>query len=238
MNDKLTIYCCYHRPEDKNDDIPGVQWVFGPDDNMNEFINEFSMFKYILENDKDSDYIGTSHYRRRISPNSFDKNLVNEHSCQTMTRLTRDIVGNEYGTDSFWNLEGWCSNSNLQCPWLWNDYKEYLIGKYGEHNKYLDLNEKQKTDFFEMLQFSSFIMTRNHFFNLCDFIFGFFDFVDAKHNLQKDPNKVAEFIDKKFENYENKIWWVTSYRRIFAYFGERLVSVYIQANMDNYTDIW
>lgn len=234
MNDKLTIYCCYHRPEDKNDDIPGVQWVFGPDDNMNEFINEISMFKYILENDKDSDYIGTSHYRRRISPNDFDKNLVNEHSCQTMTRLTSDTGG------VFWNLEGWCSNEHLQCPWLFEDYKEYLIEKYGEHNKYLDLNEKQKTDLFEVLQFNSFIMTRNHFINLCDFIFGFYDFEDKKYNFQKDPNKVAQFLDEKFKNFERRpnLAWMSWHRRMFAYFSERLTSVYIQANMDNYTDIW
>ena len=160
---KVTIYCCYHDKSQKVDDDPNVKWFYWPDLLLNPYLAEFSMFYYIWKNDEDSDYIWTSHYRRRIYMKDFNENLVSQESCQVyeIIRWSR------------WSTQFWIKNWAIcwQCEWLRLDYCDYVNIKYGRNNFYIKTDEILWTKVYKMMGRSSFILTRSHFMNMCDTTF-------------------------------------------------------------------
>ena len=230
---KLTIYCCYHDKTQKKDDDKLTKWFYGPDWLLNPYLSEFSMFYDIRKNDKDSDYIGTCHYRRRIYSWDFDENLVNDNSCQVYeVRKWNRFSG------AFW-LEKFLSKYWRQCPLLWDDYVWYChtIDK-GE--EYIDIDKKLWKQDHIMISKSSGIMSRHHFMNMCEFMFWFLDYIDKKYELNYDPKKYDDWL---VNNYIRKIRWalpfnvhksMTNMKRLFAYTFEWLYSIYVYTNIQSY----
>jgi len=230
---KLTIYCCYHVKSQKIDDDPLTRRFYGPWWLLNAYLSEFSMFYDIWKNDKDSDYIWTCHYRRRIYSSDFNKDLVKNDSCQ----VYEIVYGNWYSW-AFW-IQKWSSNKRRKCPRIREDYKEYLTQiETGE--KYLKMDKIIGTEKYFMIPRSSVILTRNHFMRMCDFIFGFLEFLDKKYKLNYDWRLYDEWIMTNYL-WKTKGWlpyWlkynINNVKRLLAYLFERLVSIYIQTNIDTY----
>lgn len=236
---KLTKYCCYHDPQQLIDynlfETRNFKLYYGPNDKLNPFLSEFSMFKYIYENDVDSDYIWTTHYRRVQHDNGFDTFKVNDNSCQVVS-----MVPNCRG------LRHWANYNWTNCEFLYNDWVDYVTIKYGKDNIYLRTDKKYFDEGAPFYSFSCFILTRKHFFALCSFVLGFFEYIDNKYQLNHDPEKYKEFIyvkwfdkteghivqhyDEDFNYYIIEPFYI---RRLLAYMGEWLCSIYIEAKIAN-----
>lgn len=236
MNNKLRIYCCYHKLKQQKNDDENTIWIYGPNDDLNSYLSEFSMFYWIWKNDIDSDIIATSHYRRRIYSKDFNPELVNQNSCQILEKLEN----NKNTFKDTWGIKAFLSNNWFQQEWLWKDYEDYTIKKYGIHNNYLKTDAYVRYYNQEFIQYSCFIITREHFMNMCDYIFGFLDYIDAKYELDKNPESYKMFIDKSFETftYNPDLSWLRKRKyRLLAYLFEWMVSIYIQTNIQNYIKI-
>lgn len=229
---KLTIYCCYHDISQKINDDPLTKRFYGPDWLLNPYLSEFSMFYDIRKNDKDSDYIGTCHYRRRIYSSDFDEGLVNENSCQ----VYEIVKGNKF-CGKFW-IKAWFSDKWWCCEWLRIDYYNYINGKYWNNNVYIKTDNIVWKKKYRMISRSSFILTRNCFMNLCDYIFGFLDYLDKKYLLGYRESLYDEWIMNKYVKCNNKLpfelqnneWHM---KRLLAYLFERMASIYLEANVEN-----
>lgn len=206
---KLSTYVCYHNKSQinnkKNDEI----WFFGPNGYLNEYLSEFSMFYWIWKNDKDSKYITVCHYKRRIYSNRFDINKVNNNSCQCFHINKCNYTSYHF----FKNI------INNDC--LLNDYKEYIKIKY---NKYVNFDYNK--DFF--IQYSCVTLTSEHFMNMCDYIFGFFEYINQKYKLNYERKKIDIFISKHTIKINRK--WFNK-KRMFAYMMEMMVSLYITSHI-------
>lgn len=231
---KLTIYCCYHDKIQKRDDDKLTKWFYGPDWLLNPYLSEFSMFYDIRKNDKDSDYIGTCHYRRRIYSWDYDENLVNDDSCQ----VYEIIKSNKYSIPCW--IQWWSSKKWRQCEWIRLDYQEYVNHRFGMNNKYIEIDNRLNSRDFFMIGRSSFILTRQHFMCMCDYIFGFLEYIDKRYKLNYNPRKYEEWI---VNNYESKLHgWLPfglkykqkDIRRLLAYLFEWMASIYLQTNLQSY----
>jgi len=227
MKNNTTIYCCYHNKQQKiNFKNDNLFWVYGPNDPLNEFYSEFSMFKWIYMNDKNSDYIGCCHYRRQLNINEIDYKYLDNNHCIVLNRMLCDKPG-AYGIRK-WSRIDW-----QDCEWLYFDFIEYIRTK-DDYIKYYHADELS-ADINLMYSRSTFIMNRYHFFNLWEFIGGFFDFIDKKYNLNYNYTKYQNFLlnyRNKSGKFSNQSWFYKLYHRLFAYIGEWLVSDYIVANFN------
>lgn len=241
MNNKLTIYCCYHDVNQikdydlKEDD--NFKLFYAPNGLLNTYLSEFSMFHYIWKNDKDSDYIGACHYRRKIYANVFDINKVNDNQCQVY-----EIINNK---DGFYGIEKWASNTWWQCEWLWEDYKAYTNEKYGYNNDFLKTDKLLYNSEFPkynafFVSKSTFFSTREHFMNMCDYIFGFLDYIDKKYQLNYEPEKYKRWVyNNWYLNTNERLPFCmeccpSGIKRLLAYLMEWMCSIYIQTKMSEY----
>lgn len=240
-NKKLNIYCCYHKHDKFFTHIKQMRissnnfdFFYGPSGLLNKFLSEFSMFHYIWKNDKISDYIGTCHYRRFINPSSFNISYVNNESCQIY-----EIINDNQET-GIYGIKSWCSKEWMNCEFLWEDYVEYTIQKYGDNNIYLQtdklLQERKYPSYGAFfISRSTFILTRTHFLNLCEFIFGFLDYINNKYKLEYNEYKYTCFIINWYSNIKYKGLAKNMVpERLLAYFFEWMCSIYIQANLKNF----
>lgn len=236
---KLTKYCCYHDKQQLTDynlsETENFKLYYGPDDILNPFLSEFSMFKYIYVNDVDSDYIWTTHYRRLQPDNLFDKNKVNDYSCQVQSMVA-----------GCWGLRHWAGYYWTNCEFLYNDWVYYVIEKYGANNDFIKTDNRYFVKQGNFYDKCSFILTRKHFFELCDFVLGFFEYIDNKYQLNHNPEKYKEFIYLKWydkteghiihmktdlwEYYTIKPFYI---RRLLSFMGEWLCSIYIETKISN-----
>ena len=237
----LSIYCCYHMDDQVKNDDDSTIWFDARRNPLNAFLSEFVMFHHIWKNDKDSKFIGTCHYRRRIRKEDFDQAAFADGGCQVYKVLeskyrTRLPWGGRYSYD----LKNYCSNWVLNQFWVWKDYLEYTTKKYGKDNQYLNLDENLRNNRFEFIQFSCGILDREHFMDMCDYIFGFLDFIDKKYKLGYSYEKYEKFINDKFtkdyiEPQHLKGWF--HHKRFFGYIFEKMYSFYIMVNLPRYTEI-
>lgn len=229
MTNNVTIYCCYHTPKQKLQyKNSNLVWIYGPNDHLNKFFSEFSMFKWIYENDKYSKYIGCCHYKRQFQLHDIDYNYLDDEHCIVLNRrIIPSMNTDRYGSIRKWSRPDW-----QDCEFIYFDFIDYIRSKE-EYIKYYHADEfcAENSLFYSR---SSFIMNRRHFFNLWEYIGGFFDYLDYKYELNHDFNTYDKFMKYYALNYgkETTQGWFNEYttHRLFAYLGELLVSNYITAN--------
>lgn len=207
-----TTYICYHKKNDNYDDgDPNTIWFYGPSDKLNRYFSEFSMLYWIWKNDKKSKYITTCHYRRRIFESEFDEKLVNNNSCQV-----HNVFNMDYTIKNFFT-------NYIKCDWLFSDYKDYIYEKYN-----LEINNEYNSKYF--VSHTCYTLNRYHFMKMCDYVFGFIDYLNTKYNLNYDEEKFDIFtkeITKKGFIYKNLEY------RCLAYMLELLCGIYIYKNIKN-----
>lgn len=239
-NNGLTIYCCYHQDEQKQIDDNNTIWFDARQDPLNSYISEFAMFRWIYENDKESKYIGTCHYRRRIFETDFDQKIFDEGGCQIYNAIQTHLMTRlPWGVRFSYDLKRYLSSFILNQYWMWQNYEDYVTKKYGENNKYLKLDEDLREKRFEFIQYSCGILDRKHFMDMCDYILGFLDYIDKKYNLNYSAEKYEQFIVTKFGiNYQAPEFlnWF-HYKRYLGYIFEKMYSNYILVNIPTYKEI-
>ena len=227
---KTSIYCCYHKPIQKtqypNED---VIWIYGPSHQLNGYFNELTMFKYIYETDKDSQYIGCCHYRRQFHLKDIDYDYLDDDHCITLNRR----INPEQCTDRYGSIRWWSNPKWQDCEFLYFDFLDYIRTK-DDYLKYYHADEfcYEHQCFYAR---NCFIMNRFHFFKLCEHIGGFYDYIDKKYELNHDHRKYYDFL-KNYKNTCGKIteqgWFNNGAMRLFGYMGELLTSNYIVANFN------
>lgn len=225
---KISIYCCYHDRKQLsfklNDDLI---WYYGPYDPLNKFLSEFSLFKYVYNNDKNSDIIGLCHYRRQLLK-VYTSYVDNEH-CIVLNKNKFDV-----NIVKCFNIYNWSRSNCWNCEFMYDCWIEFLLKNNIYDKYYFADNYIQDNNIF--LNRSCVVLDRNHFIDLYKYVFGVFDYIDNKYNLNHDPDKYQEFVDNWKESIDYTKhplfkWNIKhAYVRLFAYFGEYLVSNYICAN--------
>lgn len=204
-------------------------------DIFNNFFSEFSMFKYFYNIIQYlPEYICTNHYRRIFDNNeNVYLNKLNPNICicyETIHSSEKTAYINTYA------LKGWAQKKWWNCEWLYNDFKEYLMHTNQYYYKFIDDYIYNKQIFYNR---SCFIMHKEKFKSLCEFVLGCFDYIINKYNLYSTYN-FENFINSKYkDNYNDGFklpfgisYQSTNFYRLFAYFGEWLVSIFITANFD------
>lgn len=229
------LYCCYHNEQQKIDfKNDNLIWIYGPNDPLNKYISEMSLYKWIFENDKTSDIIGVCHYRRQLYLKDIDYNFINDNRC----------IVYEYAyfrnNDYHLGIREWSRPQWFNCRFIYFDWIEYL-----RNNNLLHYYEADEFSADQGIFITKCIciMNRNHFMNMCKYIFGFLDFIDCKYLLNKNPNNYEAFVNNWRNNYVNNNYLagttVTNEPfninydmriRLLSYLCEWLVSNYIVAN--------
>lgn len=234
----LTIYSCFHYEQQLKDyphltTTEGVIPIYGPNDPINLFICEMSMFKYVADNDKDSDYIGTSHYRRFVYPSDIDISKLNEGYIYTYCKQ-----------QDYYPLHGlkeFTGDNFFRCSFLYDDFIDYVIEKYGEHNKYYKeiIYTNEHDGIFCARNIA--VIPRKDFLDFCDLFFGFLDYIETKYNLERNYDSYYNFIIDKYikPNIGKPMQWgwtITSeiaytpyLLKVIGYFSEWLFSIFLTA---------
>jgi hypothetical protein len=224
-NKKLEIYGCYHDKDIEkflNETYGNVNWVYGPDLLLNNQLSEFSMWFDLWNFDKiSSPYVCLCHYRRIMQESDFSENEVNENSCKVFKL-----------NPIKWDVTKLADTSNQH--WISEDMVEYVSEKYGKESKYYKYyTEGNNSDW---LMHATLFLTKERFMDMCDFMFGFVDYIDNKYNLEYNPSKYEEFFTSKeytpFYGFKANLYHGSRY---VSYLLEVLVSDYIQLNGMNYT---
>lgn len=171
---------------------------------LNKFYSELTTLYYVWKNNKESFYIGFSHYRRLF------RHLckVEEGQCQVMSII--------YGNPIFRNFKE--SHNYLDMY----DVIDYLNERYGDGNKY----SKYLLEGNIFIPYCCFIMQYSDFKKLCNFLFPILFAWDKKNGLNMDPEKYMEKARRDFR-YDD-----VSYQcRAVAFLAERLISCYIVTEM-------
>lgn len=223
----LKIYCCYHKPEFVQKYNLYETEVLKPFDStdiengdninhLNEFLNEFVCLYWIANNDKDSKYVGLSHYRRQFNTNEIDTDLLDDDTCYAYS-----VLNEKTDIDTLKNTD-----NGFGAEWLVNDYHEYVNGKYGEDSIY-----RTNTEYNVTVLFECFVMNRKRFDEMYDYLYGFLKFMDDKYDLRNSYYSYNEFLteDKACYNKNGKLDWVykNQYKRLIAYQIEQMISVFI-----------
>lgn len=174
MKNSTTIYCCYHEPSQISNDNNILTWVYGQNDPLNKFISEFSAYRYIYENDINSEYIGICHYRRQLYENDIDYEWLTNDKCIAYTKM-QHFPGRPHDA---YSIRRWSKPTWFNCRSLYFDWIEYIRSinclEYFEGDEF--------TAYQGLFIYRSIcVMNRYHFMNLCQYVLGFLDFIDNKY---------------------------------------------------------
>lgn len=241
MSKKLTIYCCYHDESQIEkyglNETDTFKPVYVKDDELNEFISEISMFKYILEHDKDSDYIGTCHYRRQIRPEQINMEELEKGKVYAYEKSIHHPS----------SVKRFLRNDCARAEWLYHDYVEFCDRLYGYDNKYDYVDAKCTLENYSYLRCAG-VYPRKVVIDFAKHYLAFLDYVFKKYNVNKDKESVRKFLDEKYlkpnegrylrlfdkiKNYgEDGVAVPYGYRLPFSHLGEVVFSTVVRIYYD------
>lgn len=194
-NSNIRIWCTYHDEQIKSDynlyDTKIIKLYNSnnlslKEDNinyLNKYLSEFVTYYYVWKNQIKSDYVGFCHYRRHFTNIYYED--INDNSVQVYLACMLKVSDMQNHIKSIP-----CDNYKN----IYNYLKQYMLEKY---NYSFD---EHINDSIEISYAMSYIMTWNTFNKLCEYIFGFLDFLSIKFNTNW-KNKFGVF---KIMN--NKCW--------------------------------
>lgn len=162
---------------------------------LNPYICELVTYYYIWKNHIKSDYVGFCHYRRHYNKIYYDYIDDNHIQCFKLGYLEFSIE------NEFQQL-------------LYDYFKIYYPELYNK----IKFNKNNKYPYFSCLKIS-YIMTWDVFNDICNFIFGFFDFVGNTYNKNW---KIEMFDINKKLNVDN-----TEFKQHIGVYCEFFMSLYI-----------
>lgn len=241
------MYCCYHDKKQIDEfnlkETECFKPFYAADCPYNKFINEMSMYKWIADNDKDSEVIGTCHYGRRFNP-IVDK-ISDKIDDETCIAFQKDRQCNQ--TFTIHAVQGIFMSTAIHLV-----YVDYLKQKYGDDKAkeilltdtgFYDSDTETYHEHKRIVTYSknSIIMSRNKFMELVDFVYGFIDYFIKRFNIKSDDD-FRNIIDTVwYDNilpweYQHMWWWDMGNRknesryRIIGYYCELLTSVFIKTH--------
>ena len=263
MSEITKVICYHHDSHIPNYNLQefvnqGYELFDGRQDPFNMFISELSMFRYYYEHqDLIKDYICTSHYRRIFQ--NIPENLSPEKCYVYEVTEVNDV--NAVGHNGPFGIKKYMADTFLNMPELYETFEEYCNIKYGRDNKFLNIEKRlQQTDtdlcFFQRCMF---VMSKEKFLELCDYLFGYLDYFEKKFNVEHTFESYFNFFRENYclRNIGHQFpigWWqftpnnVRSLEevdylrkvapgelycfRLFSYIGEQMTSNFINATFD------
>ncbi len=206
MNKKIKIWCTYHDLQQIIDyqlqDSDILKLYYANDlslkenniNNLNMYLGELVTYYYVWKNQIKSDYIGFCHYRRHFSFIKYD--YIDNNHIQTFM-------------NGYMNLKDFSKvpYSDKLSP----IFIDYMKDKYDIN---IDINKNYKGSFK-----LSFLMTWDVFNNVSDFIFGYFDYISNKLNINW---KTSDGLNQLINGWERSI----------AVFCEFIIGIYINLIFD------
>lgn len=208
MSENIKIWCTYHDLQQIIDyqlqDSDILKLYYANDlslkeeniNNLNMYLGELVTYYYVWKNQIKSDYIGFCHYRRHFSFIEYD--YIDNNHIQTFM-------------NGYMNLKV-CSKS-IYIDKLLPIFIDYMKDKYDIN---IDINKDYKGSFK-----LSFIMTWDVFNIISNFIFGYFDYISNKLN-----------INWKTSDGLNQLINVNGWERTIAVFCEVIIGIYINLIFD------
>lgn len=161
---------------------------------LNKYLGELVMMYYIWKHNLKSEYICISQYRKDFCHINFDM-LKNDYIQIWHYWIDENFNNAKKPIDRMFNDENYIDPDNF---WK-NKFIEYL----NIQNIYDDSvinNIMNESNHHELMASFVFAMNWNIFCKLCEFIFGFLDYVFPNESW-KNPNKILELRNKK-----RKLW--------------------------------
>ena len=190
-NKDITIWCTYHDKEQLNEynlyNTNIIKLFYTNDfelkeDNinyLNPYLSELVTYYYIWKNQIKSDYIGLCHYRRFFKGINYD--LIDDNNIQTFYSWETDL---NY-------IEDYFQIPNTETDKLLTDYRDYMYKKY--NYAYDNWTSHKKIIISSNL---TYIVTWKVFNEICEFMFGFIDYIADKINVNdwKDPKEFDKIL--------------------------------------------
>lgn len=224
MNESLKIWCTYHNENiPKEYDLHNTKHIqlFNDDDftlkeeNINylhDYLGEITTYYYVWKNQIKSDYVGFCQYRRHYQYINYE-----------------DLKNN--GIVSYWNCVFndntlYDLNKGVINDFIFFDFINYMYYKYN-----IDVNDNIFINVSQKVAYHSMNIYRWDIFNeVCDFIFGFLDYLTL--NTWKNEKSLIHLtqyyhlkdIDYKKENIFNTDWY---WQRAWSVTIEILLGIFV-----------
>lgn len=212
MSEKIKIWCTYHNLQQIIDyqlqDSDILKLYYANDlslkeeniNNLNMYLGELVTYYYVWKNQIKSDYIGFCHYRRHFSFINYD--YIDNNHIQTFMNggmILKDLPKTIFSDK------------------LLLIFIDYMKDKYDIN---IDINKNYKCSYK-----LSFIMTWDVFNIISNFIFGYFDYISNKLNINW---KTSDGLNSLIKYDENGCCW----ERSISVFCETIIGIYINFIFD------
>lgn len=193
----ITIWCTYHDPQQLidynlcNTDLLKLYYVNDISlkeyniNHLNKYLSELCTYYYVWANQIKSNYVGFCHYRRHFQTINYEYIDDNHIQCYEdgYALSLKEAINNSIG-DTHW--------FPFNTTYIVNELFKYINHKYN-----VNLYSIQDNVIMRMSYRMSYIFTWETFNDVCDFIFGFFDFMNNELNINwKSEDGIKEIIKK------------------------------------------
>ena len=222
INPDIKIWCTYHMPEQiteyniKETDIIKLFYSDNEslkEENINDLngcLSEIVTYYYVWKNQKYSKYVGFCHYRRHF--NCIDFDFINDNNVQAYFSWKDNFLG--YKT-SFGN-PNYCKQDVV-----FNHFIDYIKTNCG-----IDTDKLiRENNLINVCSNISYIFTWNVFNDVCEFLFGFLDYLGNILNVNWKTIEGISKINGYF--YKDEITTGLKFDRELSIILEYVISAYI-----------
>lgn len=200
INPDIKIWCTYHMPEQiteyniKETDI--IKLFYSDNESLkeenindlNRYLSEIVTYYYVWKNQKYSKYVGFCHYRRHF--NCIDFDFINDNNVQAYYSWKDNFLG--YKT-----LFGFGNPNYCKQDVVFNHFIDYIKTNCG-----IDTDKLiRENNLINVCSNISYIFTWNVFNDVCEFLFGFLDYLGNILNVNwKTIEGISKINDYLYKN--------------------------------------
>ena len=200
INPDIKIWCTYHMPEQiteyniKETDI--IKLFYSDNESLkeenindlNRYLSEIVTYYYVWKNQKYSKYVGFCHYRRHF--NCIDFDFINDNNVQAYYSWKDNFLG--YKTSFGIGNPNYCKQDVV-----FNHFIDYIKTNCG-----IDTDKLiRENNLINVCSNISYIFTWNVFNDVCEFLFGFLDYLGNILNVNwKTIEGISKINDYLYKN--------------------------------------
>ena len=200
INPDIKIWCTYHMPEQiteyniKETDI--IKLFYSDNESLkeenindlNRYLSEIVTYYYVWKNQKYSKYVGFCHYRRHF--NCIDFDFINDNNVQAYYSWKDNFLG--YKTLFGFGIPNYCKQDVV-----FNHFIDYIKTNCG-----IDTDKLiRENNLINVCSNISYIFTWNVFNDVCEFLFGFLDYLGNILNVNwKTIEGISKINDYLYKN--------------------------------------
>lgn len=222
INPDIKIWCTYHMPEQiteyniKETDIIKLFYSNNKSlkeeniNDLNECLSEIVTYYYVWKNQKYSKYVGFCHYRRHF--NCIDFDFINDNNVQAYYSWKDNFLGykTSFGIPIYYKQDV-----------VFNHFIDYIKTNCG-----IDTDKLiRENNLINVCSNISYIFTWNVFNDVCEFLFGFLDYLGNILNVNWKTIEGISKINGYF--YKDEITTGLKFDRQLSIILEYLISAYI-----------